>query len=120
MHQMAKSMKDLKKENAFLKGKCERSDITLVELVEEVGLLSPLYFQPQMTHDLSSNRIHVLPAGAHEETNGEVEKSEREARIFMPNPPSRTEAKFVRQQQLRFSTELIKPVALSMFLSIKD
>ncbi|KAL7228717.1 hypothetical protein ACSBR2_007421 [Camellia fascicularis] len=32
---MAKSIKELKKENTFLKSKCEKSDITLVELVEE-------------------------------------------------------------------------------------
>ncbi|KAK6933323.1 Taxilin family [Dillenia turbinata] len=33
--QMSKSIKELKKENTFLKGKCEKSDITLIELVEE-------------------------------------------------------------------------------------
>lgn len=33
---MAKSIKELKKENAFLKNKCEKSDISLIELVEEV------------------------------------------------------------------------------------
>ncbi|THG23175.1 hypothetical protein TEA_019270 [Camellia sinensis var. sinensis] len=32
---MAKSIKELRKENTFLKSKCEKSDITLVELVEE-------------------------------------------------------------------------------------
>ncbi|GKV34110.1 hypothetical protein SLEP1_g42526 [Rubroshorea leprosula] len=32
---MAKSIKDLKKENVFLKSKCEKSDFTLIELVEE-------------------------------------------------------------------------------------
>lgn len=35
---MAKSLKELKKENTFLKGKCEISDISLIELVEEVVL----------------------------------------------------------------------------------
>lgn len=35
IEKMAKSIKELKKENAFLKGKCERSDVTLIELVEE-------------------------------------------------------------------------------------
>lgn len=34
---MAKSIKELKKENAFLKSKCEKSDFTLIELVEEVS-----------------------------------------------------------------------------------
>lgn len=33
---MAKSIKELKKENTFLKSKCEKSDISLIELVEEV------------------------------------------------------------------------------------
>lgn len=33
---MAKSIKELKKENSFLKSKCEKSDITLIELVDEV------------------------------------------------------------------------------------
>lgn len=37
---MAKSLKELKKENAFLKGKCDKSDVTLIELAEEVILLS--------------------------------------------------------------------------------
>ncbi|KAL4189161.1 hypothetical protein AMTRI_Chr08g205600 [Amborella trichopoda] len=32
---MAKSIKQLKKENTFLKSKCEKSDISLIELVEE-------------------------------------------------------------------------------------
>ncbi|KAL5724570.1 hypothetical protein ACHQM5_007811 [Ranunculus cassubicifolius] len=32
---MAKSIKELKKENAFLKGKCDKSDVTLIQLVEE-------------------------------------------------------------------------------------
>lgn len=35
---MAKSIKELKKENAFLKGKCDKSDVTLIELAEEVIL----------------------------------------------------------------------------------
>lgn len=35
---MAKLIKELKKENEFLKGKCEKSDIALVKLVEEVKL----------------------------------------------------------------------------------
>lgn len=35
---MAKSLKELKKENTFLKGKCDKSDISLIELVEEVPL----------------------------------------------------------------------------------
>lgn len=29
-------MKELKKENLFLKGKCEKTDVSLIELVEEV------------------------------------------------------------------------------------
>ena len=33
---MAKSIKELKKENAFFKSKTEKSDITLIELVDEV------------------------------------------------------------------------------------
>eukprot|EP00268_Persea_americana_P033223 TRINITY_DN32952_c0_g1_i1.p1 TRINITY_DN32952_c0_g1~~TRINITY_DN32952_c0_g1_i1.p1 ORF type:complete len:541 (-),score=146.12 TRINITY_DN32952_c0_g1_i1:594-2042(-) len=35
MEKMAKSIKDLKKENNFLKRKCEKSDVSLIELVEE-------------------------------------------------------------------------------------
>ncbi|KAK3422345.1 beta-taxilin [Eucalyptus grandis] len=35
IEKMAKSIKDLKKENAFLKDKCQKSDITLIELVDE-------------------------------------------------------------------------------------
>ncbi|KAF9590973.1 hypothetical protein IFM89_000518 [Coptis chinensis] len=35
IEKMAKSTKELKKENAFLKGKCEKSDVTLIELVDE-------------------------------------------------------------------------------------
>lgn len=34
--QMSKLTKDLKRENTFLKSKCEKSDFTLIELVEEV------------------------------------------------------------------------------------
>lgn len=32
---MAKSIKELKKENTFLKSKCEKSDVTLIELIDE-------------------------------------------------------------------------------------
>lgn len=35
---MAKSIKEFKNENAFLKSKCEKSDVILIELVEEVRL----------------------------------------------------------------------------------
>lgn len=35
IEKMAKSIKELKKENAFLKGKCDKSDVTLIELAEE-------------------------------------------------------------------------------------
>ncbi|KAI3498056.1 hypothetical protein L1887_33772 [Cichorium endivia] len=35
---MAKPIKELKKENNFLKGKTEKSDITLIQLVEEKQL----------------------------------------------------------------------------------
>ncbi|KAK4356016.1 hypothetical protein RND71_024987 [Anisodus tanguticus] len=35
IQKMAKSIKELKKENAFLKGKCDKSDVTLIELAEE-------------------------------------------------------------------------------------
>ncbi|CAN4125588.1 unnamed protein product [Withania somnifera] len=35
IEKMAKSIKELKKENAFLKGKCDKSDFTLIELAEE-------------------------------------------------------------------------------------
>lgn len=43
---MAQSIKELKKENMFLKGKCEKSDVTLIELVEEVWItcISMLHF----------------------------------------------------------------------------
>lgn len=34
---MTKSIKDLKKENTFLRSKCEKSDVSLIELVEEVS-----------------------------------------------------------------------------------
>lgn len=34
---MAKSIKELKKENSFLKSKGEKSDVTLIELVDEVS-----------------------------------------------------------------------------------
>lgn len=36
-NQMTKSIKELKKENQFLKSKSEKSDITLIELVDEVN-----------------------------------------------------------------------------------
>ncbi|KAL5985791.1 hypothetical protein ACLOJK_027778 [Asimina triloba] len=39
MEKMAKSMKELKKENLFLKGKCEKTDVSLIELVEEREIL---------------------------------------------------------------------------------
>ncbi|XP_038988359.1 alpha-taxilin-like isoform X2 [Phoenix dactylifera] len=35
MEKMARSVKELKKENEFLKSRCEKSDITLVKLVDE-------------------------------------------------------------------------------------
>ncbi|KAJ8760261.1 hypothetical protein K2173_011673 [Erythroxylum novogranatense] len=35
IEKMAKSIMELKKENMFLKSKCEKSDVTLIELVEE-------------------------------------------------------------------------------------
>ncbi|KAL3339369.1 hypothetical protein AABB24_028142 [Solanum stoloniferum] len=35
IEKMAKSIKKLKKENAFLKAKCDKSDVTLIELAEE-------------------------------------------------------------------------------------
>eukprot|EP01018_Ginkgo_biloba_P015867 Gb_38239 [translate_table: standard] len=35
MEKMAKTIKDLNKENNFLKTKCEKSDVSLIELVEE-------------------------------------------------------------------------------------
>lgn len=43
---MAKSIKELKKENIFLKSKSEKSDVTLIELVEEVRFtcISPFFF----------------------------------------------------------------------------
>lgn len=33
---MVKMIKDLKKDNEFLKSKCEKSDIAIVKLIEEV------------------------------------------------------------------------------------
>lgn len=36
LHQMISVIKNLKKENEFLKGKCENSDIAIVKLIEEV------------------------------------------------------------------------------------
>ncbi|KAM5556081.1 hypothetical protein ABKV19_023795 [Rosa sericea] len=35
IEKMAKSIKDLKKENVFLKSKCDKTDVTLIELVDE-------------------------------------------------------------------------------------
>jgi hypothetical protein len=35
---MVKVIKTLKKENGFLKGKCENSDVALVKLIEEVNV----------------------------------------------------------------------------------
>ncbi|KAM1182729.1 hypothetical protein TB2_001062 [Malus domestica] len=35
IEKMAKSIKELKKENLFLKSKCEKTDVTLIELVDE-------------------------------------------------------------------------------------
>ncbi|KAJ7975093.1 alpha-taxilin [Quillaja saponaria] len=35
IEKMAKSVKELKKENQFLKSKCDKSDVTLIELVDE-------------------------------------------------------------------------------------
>ncbi|XP_050386182.1 uncharacterized protein LOC126802582 [Argentina anserina] len=35
IEKMAKSIKDLKKENIFLKGKCDKTDVTLIALVDE-------------------------------------------------------------------------------------
>ncbi|KAL6123844.1 hypothetical protein ACLB2K_076361 [Fragaria x ananassa] len=35
IEKMAKSIKDLKKENLFLKSKCDKTDVTLIELVDE-------------------------------------------------------------------------------------
>ncbi|KAK3232385.1 hypothetical protein Dsin_004266 [Dipteronia sinensis] len=35
IEKMTKSIKELKKENVFLKSKCDKSDVTLIELVEE-------------------------------------------------------------------------------------
>uniref|UniRef100_A0A0V0I8T7 Putative beta-taxilin-like n=1 Tax=Solanum chacoense TaxID=4108 RepID=A0A0V0I8T7_SOLCH len=35
IEKMAKSIKELKKENAFLKAKCDKSDVSLIELAEE-------------------------------------------------------------------------------------
>ncbi|KAF6150465.1 hypothetical protein GIB67_030266 [Kingdonia uniflora] len=42
IEKMAKSIKELKKENIFLKGKSEKSDVTLIELVEELYLVSSI------------------------------------------------------------------------------
>ncbi|KAK1320250.1 hypothetical protein QJS10_CPA03g01271 [Acorus calamus] len=39
MGKMGKQVKELKKENTFLKSKCEKSDVSLIELVEERELL---------------------------------------------------------------------------------
>lgn len=52
---MAKSIKELKKENSFLKGKSEKSDITLIELVEEV--CCAFYFMPINLISLQNQRI---------------------------------------------------------------
>lgn len=52
---MAKSIKDLKKENAFLKNKCEKSDITLRELVDEVRVTSVTFVLPYLSSIFSNN-----------------------------------------------------------------
>ncbi|MBA0837669.1 hypothetical protein Goarm_009807 [Gossypium armourianum] len=39
IEKMAKSIKELRKENVFLKSKCDKSDFTLIELVEERELM---------------------------------------------------------------------------------
>ncbi|RWW13639.1 hypothetical protein GW17_00022627 [Ensete ventricosum] len=39
MEKMAKLIKELKKENEFLKSKCEKSDIALVKLIEELDFI---------------------------------------------------------------------------------
>ncbi|KAL6552854.1 hypothetical protein OROHE_008218 [Orobanche hederae] len=38
IEKMAKSMKEIKKENTFLKSKCDKSDVTLIELADEYEL----------------------------------------------------------------------------------
>lgn len=43
LNQMAKSIKELRKENGFLKNKSEKSDVTLIELANEVSHAYTLY-----------------------------------------------------------------------------
>ncbi|KAF3647189.1 hypothetical protein FXO37_20085 [Capsicum annuum] len=54
IEKMAKSIKELKKENAFLKGKCDKSDVTLIELAEEMRTLKwDLWFEPDVETTIS-------------------------------------------------------------------
>lgn len=55
---MAKSIKELKKENSFLKSKTEKSDITLIELVDEVLVL--VFLGWAISYVLLSNNFIVL------------------------------------------------------------
>lgn len=104
---MTKSIKELKKENAFLKSKCDKSDVTLIELVEEVKFIS--FHSLELLSIPGRGYVELIlifsrVAWANQETIGEDKKSERKARIIVPITSSREEAKLHRGQQLKFLT----------------
>ncbi|KAF2560621.1 hypothetical protein F2Q70_00015266 [Brassica cretica] len=59
---MSKAIKELRKENAFLKSKTERSDFTLVELVEELERLKKLLAKTKNQKDKLESLCRSLQA----------------------------------------------------------
>ncbi|RWR98225.1 putative inactive leucine-rich repeat receptor kinase XIAO [Cinnamomum micranthum f. kanehirae] len=59
---MAKSIKDLKKENNFLKSKCEKSDVSLIELVEEPSVNDASIRHPSIERSPASGGPHLHPS----------------------------------------------------------
>lgn len=77
---MSKAIKELRKENAFLKSKTERSDLTLIELVEEVKKQTNQSFFHHLWNQIEDNNAFgwtFVIAWKIEETVGEDEESER-------------------------------------------
>lgn len=104
---MAKSIKELKKENEFLKSKCEKSDFTLIELVEEVWLSSYLILPLLKLFSFFGTYCWLNQAAWEiKETIGEVKESKGKAWVIMPNTTGREEAKLNGEQQLWFSPSL--------------
>ncbi|VVB15567.1 unnamed protein product [Arabis nemorensis] len=72
IEKMSKAIKELRKENAFLKSKTERSDITLVELVEERERLKKLLEKTKNQKDKLESLCRSLQAERKQkETNNE-------------------------------------------------